>query len=368
MSDDYIESTAIDVMHCVYEGVVMKMMLLWFDSEFKNFAFSKFEDGAFVSELLSHITPPSYIKRMPRSVTEHLSLWKAPEFKNWLFYYSAGILSSVLSPELHNHYLLLVHATYLLNQPSVSEAMIDEAYQCLHEFLYKFEDLYHVKFATINFHMLLHLPDQVRKFGPLWTTSCMAMEDLNGQFKRMVHGTVHVAKQIVPRLGQTMHLPLMLDKMLPHDPVRIFCENMQRRKNLKILERIDDRMSCVGAYYKPRNVPPIIAEALAYSNIVGNVTMFYRLKIGKLLLTSESYGRHVQTNSTAVKFRAGNETEYGVIHSYTKITDCNCNMIGRCEGLFFCILSKLEVEAPFHIVYPAVTLSYVMKSLVDKGT
>ena len=48
---------------------------------------------------------------------------------------------------------------------------------------------------TINIHSLLHLCDDVRDLGPLWSHSCFPFENMNGILKNMYHGSQHIDKQ-----------------------------------------------------------------------------------------------------------------------------------------------------------------------------
>lgn len=49
---------------------------------------------------------------------------------------------------------------------------------------------------TINIHNLLHLPETVRKLGPLWAHSCFAFEAANGELLKLFHGSQAVEKQV----------------------------------------------------------------------------------------------------------------------------------------------------------------------------
>lgn len=49
---------------------------------------------------------------------------------------------------------------------------------------------------TANIHGLLHLPDTVRKLGPLWAHSCFPFEAANGVILKLFHGTQHTEKQV----------------------------------------------------------------------------------------------------------------------------------------------------------------------------
>ena len=55
----------------------------------------------------------------------------------------------------------------------------------------------------MTLHALQHLPDQVRKFGPLHRVSAMPFENLNRQLKRSITGTHGSAAQMVHRYIST---------------------------------------------------------------------------------------------------------------------------------------------------------------------
>ena len=49
---------------------------------------------------------------------------------------------------------------------------------------------------TINIHNLLHLPDTVKRLGPLWAHSCFPFENANGELLKLFHGSQAVEKQV----------------------------------------------------------------------------------------------------------------------------------------------------------------------------
>ena len=49
---------------------------------------------------------------------------------------------------------------------------------------------------TCNLHSLLHFPQNVRDFGPLYTTSCFPYENANEILKKLVTGTKFAQLQI----------------------------------------------------------------------------------------------------------------------------------------------------------------------------
>lgn len=49
---------------------------------------------------------------------------------------------------------------------------------------------------TINVHNLLHLPNAVKRLGPLWAHSCFPFESANGELLKLFHGSQAIEKQI----------------------------------------------------------------------------------------------------------------------------------------------------------------------------
>ena len=48
----------------------------------------------------------------------------------------------------------------------------------------------------MNVHLLSHIADTVRNWGPLWAYSCFIYETMNGHLKKMFHGTKDMTKQV----------------------------------------------------------------------------------------------------------------------------------------------------------------------------
>lgn len=192
---DYIRGTGLDSMHLVYEGVTKKLLYLWFDASLSDKPFSLRQMIGVIDNMLLNIKPPKFIHRMPSSVKLY-SNWKASELKTWLLYYSPPVLHHVMRPDLFNHYMLLVSAIGILNKDVISSDNIGFCRRLLHEFVKQFETIYGLRYCSINIHLLLHLPDDVELFGPLWVNSCFSFENINGHLIKNVHGTSNLDSQI----------------------------------------------------------------------------------------------------------------------------------------------------------------------------
>lgn len=121
---------------------------------------------------------------------------KAHELKAWLFHYSIPIMETMLSPLYFQHCMKFFYSIYVLNQASVSPENINLAEDLLKDFVALFSDSYGEENMTANLHRLSHLAEIVRKFGPLFVTSCLPFENANGILKKLVKGTKFSQLQI----------------------------------------------------------------------------------------------------------------------------------------------------------------------------
>jgi len=142
--------------------------------------------------------PTSEIKRLPRSVADHLKYWKASELRSFLLYYGLPTFYGLFPGNYFAHYTLFVHAIYILLQDSISEADLQEADRLLDGFCKSFSTLYDERFYTLNIHQLLHLVDYVRDQAQLYTHSFIL---------KLIHGTQFIDNQILSAVVLCQKLP-----------------------------------------------------------------------------------------------------------------------------------------------------------------
>lgn len=211
------EGNVIDYMHCVLLGVTKMLLKLWFDTEHSAeiwYCGTKIDEAD--SKLLQ-IKPPITITRTPRSIQQHRAYWKASEYRNWLLFYSLPVMLYILPQEYLAHHMLLVESIYLLLQDSITPADLSKAEKLIRHYCFKVQYYYVERFMTANVHHLLHLPEIVRKFGPLYCYSCFTYEGLNGQLLNCIKGTQHVELQIFENINVKQSLPYMAEKYLTQE-------------------------------------------------------------------------------------------------------------------------------------------------------
>ena len=211
---DIIEGNTVDYMHSVLLDVTKMSLNLWFDSQHSTnlwYCGNKVEEAD--SKLLQ-IKPPNDISRVPRSIQNHRSYWKASEYRAWLLFYSIPVMLNILPVEYLAHHMLLVEAIHTLLKSSITPLMLDKAERMIKHYCFKMASYYSERQMTANVHQLLHLPHVVLNFGPLNMYSCFAFESLNGCLLNFIKGTQHVEMQIIEAICKTQILPQMAQNIL----------------------------------------------------------------------------------------------------------------------------------------------------------
>lgn len=344
---NYMTAIAVDVMHCVFEGVVKKLLNFWFNSKYSGHPASIIEHVNQVDQRLKSLTPPSFVQRLPRSIKNHLPYWKAHELKSWLFYYSIPCIRDLLDEPYFKHHTLLVLGISLLCQSSISLEELDVASRALDEYVRRFEVLYDRRNMTNNVHQLLHLAETVRQFGPLWTTSCFPFEDLNGRLKRLVHGSNSAQLQVYSGAAKFLHLATLKNDILVEGrPAYEFCENLDTKCGRMKRHFIANTVYIIGRCTELRQLPADIAEVCQRENINGPRYFSYqRLLKQKALFSSTAYKRSKRTNSSFALYKThAGANKIGQIKCFVRTTSCACRTLCHCLARNVAIVQPCIIE------------------------
>lgn len=342
-------STAVDLMHGAFSGNAKRLMELLFDQKFSDEPFSMSNLVDVVDYRLCNIKPPLNTQRRPRPIKTHFSLWKTSEFKNWTLYYSVVVLNELMDKDYFDHYMYFVLSIYMLCQEKVTNEMVNKADELLREFVSRFEHLYGEKYMSCNLHNLRHLPEMVRRFGPLWTTSCFPLEDINGKLKAMVHGSKAPHLQICSNLNIHITVYSLKHIWLKQGSVGYnFCEKILSSKKQLRLTSIGQFLFIVGTVKKLPNHQSI-ELSLKYNLVDKNIFSFERLKKSKIIYTTKLYSRDKKNASYVVKYLNQNESLIGVIDKFIRLTECDCKKCCECPGTHWALIKKLDIHCPFRI-------------------
>ena len=107
-----IGGNVVDYMHCVLLGITKMLLKLWFNSEYSKELWYCGNQVKKADAKLLQIKPPTTITRVPRSIQQHHSYWKASEYRAWLLFYSLPVMLNILPDEYLAHHMLLVESVF----------------------------------------------------------------------------------------------------------------------------------------------------------------------------------------------------------------------------------------------------------------
>ena len=202
-----VSAFPLEYMHLVCLGVMRKLIMLWLkgpltcriDGRRKN------EISGVLLSLKSYI--PMEFARKPRSLSE-VDRWKATEFRLFLLYTGIIALKKNIADAVYQNFVLFFVAIHILVSPvlCLDKEHADYANSLLVAFVKHFSELYGETFVSYNVHSLIHLREDVKKFGPLDSFSAFPFENYLGKLKKMVRKPNCVLEQVIRRLTEQFNL------------------------------------------------------------------------------------------------------------------------------------------------------------------
>lgn len=128
---------------------------------------------------------PSEFERKPRTLQE-LHWFKANELRQLLLYTLPVLLKGFVSEQLHRQVLLLHVAVRLLQDQNNFRENSNAARQFLNLFVSQYSATFGKKNFTYNTHCLLHIPDYVEQYGPLYSISAYKAENHMRLLKKLL--------------------------------------------------------------------------------------------------------------------------------------------------------------------------------------
>ena len=324
---DLVRGMAIDYMHGVLLGVQKLLLTLWFNPTFSKESFSISFKVEQIDARLSQILPTLEIKRLPRSVSQHLKYWKASELRSFLLFYGLPSLYGLLADNYFSHYTLFVHAIFLLLQESISEADLQEAEKLLDGFCKSFSSLYHDRFYTLNLHQLLHLVDNVKDLGLLYTHSCFSFEDKNGFLLKLIHGTQFIDNQIISAVSVTQKLPELREQCVPKESeIEHLYKELSCSGKSKFRTEIIPNVYVLSATYQvflSLTELSALEKYLGYSCPTERFWAFNRVEImsSSSVICGLAYKRMRQRNCAVVKYSVRNTWAFAMVKFFIKFSE-----------------------------------------------
>ena len=360
---DIILGTAVDYMHCALEGVMKLLLELWFtsrESQEEPFNISKYVED--VDRRIGEIKPPNRISRCPRSTEGHRKYWKANELRAFLFFYGAMVLRGILPDVYYEHFMLFSEAIFTLCHATVTQSQIEHTERLLMHFCLKFPKLYSERYQTANLHSLLHMAEDVRNLGPLWTHSTFPFESLNGELLKLFHGTQSIVFQIVSAVNINRSLPTLSKTLVEGtDPHRFYCKltSSSHPSNEKEIAPNTFAVGKVTIKQVSRDVFKALSNLLEVIPETTTCRFFFRLKIGNEMYHSLGYERVHSRKSYTVQYEVlnskGRVQNFGVIREYLQYQT-------PCSGSPDCVTNRV---CPFYNIAILQTLEKINRTIIE---
>lgn len=277
-------------MHCALLGVTRQFVRLWINST-NEFYSLRNKQIAELNKRISCLREPDEMTRKLRTLSE-VSHWKASEWRVFLII-SPVLLINVVDEQIYNHWILFVHAITLLLGSNISTQNIEDSEQAIQKFILGMADIYGEKELSYNVHILSHLPNSVRCWGPLWATSCFSFEDSLGKLKLFHKGTKGVPQQILfAYLRKTLLKSLILETDVRNARAEIFIKDMDRghRDTKKILRINDSVLLGYGVIEDLPTSEKTVFEKFINSNLgQSKVCLFKRMLYKGILFSTKDY-------------------------------------------------------------------------------
>lgn len=201
----------LDPMHLLYLGVMRKLFNLWLKGPLPVRIGSNSKQ--LISEKLQDLSPymPREFCRKLRSLDD-LDRYKATELRTFLLYSGPVCLKNNVHHNIYRNFLLLSAAVTLLSQNNARENA-ERARQLLKAFVNHFSEMYGPKYLVYNVHNLIHLPDDVIRYGSLETFSAFPFENHLGLIKRLLRKPNFALSQVINRITERNSLTVQPSKM-----------------------------------------------------------------------------------------------------------------------------------------------------------
>lgn len=188
LSINEVSNVPFDYMHLVLLGVMKRLFDAWITGKFPGFVKLDDQSQHILDSRLKSLDQwcPVEFARRPGSIFRYIH-YKATELRHFLLYAGPCVLHGVIPENYYTHFLLLHVAIRILVSPVIHNEQLTFAENALKSFVILAETLYGKSFLSYNSHGLLHLVDDVRKFGPLDLFSAFTYENNMPILENLIH-------------------------------------------------------------------------------------------------------------------------------------------------------------------------------------
>lgn len=149
------------------------------------------------------------------------SRWKAIELRQLLLYTGMIVLIDIVDKEVYDHFLQFSVAMRILSTNNISEEYIDYAKSLILHFVVLFAHIYGKSYMSHNVHIILHLADDVKKFGPLHNFSAFPFESFMQPLKKKMKSGVKPLQQLMRRYIESKKIQPNVEDKIYIGPVKM---------------------------------------------------------------------------------------------------------------------------------------------------
>lgn len=192
-----------DPMHLVDEGVFARILGSLFFGPCRSVRL-QMNAKELMDEMYISFGPyvPCEFSRKPRSILNEFTRWKGVEYRFWGLYGGFVVLKDFVGPELYKHFLQLFTAIRLVAYPSTHLLFADFAERLIESFVGNYGNIYDPKELVYNIHALLHIVEDVRLYGPLYSFSAYRFENHMREINKHINKTNLILQQLSKRLEE----------------------------------------------------------------------------------------------------------------------------------------------------------------------
>ncbi|CAF0919879.1 unnamed protein product [Brachionus calyciflorus] len=314
-----IESTVIDYMHSILEGVVRSLVKYLFFPEYTKRSCSLRKHFMMINKQLVDIKVPDFIPRSPRSLDD-LGKWKANELFSFLIYYSLPLFRFIMEDNQLYHLINLVVGVEYLLTPNLDDEKLEIVNLLFKDFVKDMEYFYGADSMLSGVHELIHLTEDFKNNGHLSEFNCFTFEDLNRQITSFLKAKNLVGVQLINSFNVLKIYYSYIDKM----PAQLIDQVFPWKNNLfKELTH--------GKILSQNHISEKILDCLKkkFNALSSNFQITNYVKYKNIIYTSINY-KDVKSLNYCVKY----EEKFAIIH-YFCFSDDECVAVLQ-------ILSKLH--------------------------
>lgn len=187
-----------DYLHLLCLGVTKKLLLIWTKGPLIN-RLPAYKQQQISERLINaRLTQPNEFQRRIRGLDE-LAFWKGTELRTFLSYVGPVVLKGVLNMSEYKNFLALHVAMRICNDRKLHNKL-EIARELFIYFVKSFRELYGEKYMSYNIHNLLHIVDDVLRYGVLENFSAYPFESSLGKLKKKIRHGNKMLEQVINRI------------------------------------------------------------------------------------------------------------------------------------------------------------------------